>query len=277
MELADLWQFAFFRNAIAASLLCGVGCSMIGVFIVCMGIPFIGVAMSHAAMAGAVFALLAGYDPLAGGFSVALACALAVGPLADRSRMNPNISLGVIFSLMMGLAFLGIGLAEEPKNELMGLIWGNILLLYGADVVRMTLVTAATLTLVALFYKEFKAVMFSRALAAASGIRDRLVYYLLLVLCGATVTVNLDTVGGLMLFSLIVNPAAAAWQFTYRLSAMFFLSALFGVASAASGIVLSSVYDLPSGACVVISSSAIFGFALAISPKRRQQGYGQAV
>jgi len=276
VELADLWQFAFFRNALAASLLCGVSCSMIGVFIVCMGIPFIGVAMSHAAMAGAVFALLAGFDPLAGGFTVAIACSLVVGPLTDRSRMNPNISLGILFSLMMGLAFMGIGLAPEPKNEMMGLIWGNILLLSAGDVLRMAVVTAVTLALVALLYKEFKAVMFSRPLAAAVGIRDKLVYYLLLVLCGATVTVNLDTVGGLMLFSLIVNPAAAAWQFTYRLSRMFLLSAVFGVASAASGIVLSSVFDLPSGACVVISSSAVFGFALAISPKRRQKGHGSA-
>lgn len=64
MDILQLWNFAFFRNAVLASLLCGVGCSVIGVFIVNMRIPFIGVAMSHAAMAGAVFAILLGIDPL---------------------------------------------------------------------------------------------------------------------------------------------------------------------------------------------------------------------
>ena len=274
MDLATLWQFPFFQNAVYASLLCGVGCSAVGVFIVCMRIPFIGVAVSHAAMTGAGFAMLAGVDPLLGGFALALACSLLVGPLADRSQMNPNISLGVIFSFMMGLAFLGIGLAPEPKNEMLGLIWGNILLLSGLDVARMAVVTAVVLAVIAAFYKEFKAVMFSRILAAAAGVRERLAYYILLSLCGATVTVNLDTVGGLMLFSMIVNPAAAAWQFTWSLGRMFVLSAVFGVLSAASGIMVSARFDLPSGACVVISSSLVFGLALVFSPKRRQIGHG---
>ncbi len=274
MDLAALWQFPFFRNAIYASLLCGVGCASVGVFIVCMRIPFIGVTMSHAAMTGAVFAVLAGVDPLAGGFALALACSFFIGPLAESSRMNPNISLGVIFSLMMGLAFLGIGLAPEPKTEMMGLIWGNILLLSGSDVIRMAVVTAVVLAVIKLFYKEFKAVMFSRNLAAAVGVHERMIYYLLLALCGATVTVNLDTVGGLMLFSMIVNPAAAAWQFTWSLGRMFALSTVLGVLSTVSGIAASALLDLPSGACVVISSSLVFGIALIFSPKRRQIGHG---
>ncbi|OGG03233.1 MAG: hypothetical protein A3F83_04270 [Candidatus Glassbacteria bacterium RIFCSPLOWO2_12_FULL_58_11] len=269
-----LWDFVFFRNAALAAVLCGVGCSVIGVFIVCMRIPLIGVAMSHAALAGAVIALLTGLNPAWCAFGLAVACSLAIGPLADRSRMDPNISLGVIFSLMMGLAFLGIGLAPEPKNEMLGLVWGNILLLSHADLIRMAAVTAAGLLLIMLFYKEFRAVLFSRTLAAAVGIRERLVYYLLLVLCGATVTVNLDTVGGLMLFSMIVNPAAAAWQFTYRLGSMFVISAVLGVISAGSGILLSAAFDLPAGACVVICSSLIFGLSLALSPKRRSAAHG---
>jgi len=276
LDILELWQFAFFRNAIAASFLCGIGCSVIGVFIVNMRIPFIGVAMSHAAMAGAVIALLAGFDPLLGGFGLAVASSFAIGPLADRSRMDPNISLGIIFSLMIGIAFLGIGLAPEPKNEMLGLIWGNILLLSRENVVRMAVVTALSLAVVVLFYKEFKAIMFSRLLAAAVGIRERFVYYLLLALCGATVTVNLDTVGGLMLFSMIVNPAAAAYQFSYRMGKLFFLAAVFGVLSAAAGIITSGLFNLPSGACVVIASSAVFGLALVFSPKRRQAGHGSA-
>jgi manganese/iron transport system permease protein len=274
VDLLALWHFQFFRNALAASVLCGIGCSVIGVFIVTMRIPFIGVAMSHAAMAGSVLALLAGLNPVWCGFALAVATSFAIGPLADRSRMDPNLSLGIIFSFMMGVAFLGIGLAPEPKSNVMGVIWGNILLLSTADLWRMALVTAASLTVIALFYKEFKAVMFSRLVAAAVGIRERLVYYTLLVLCGATVTVNLDTVGGLMLFSMIVNPAAAAYQFTYRLGRLFVLSALLGVLSASTGIGISSLFNLPSGACVVLSSSAVFGLSLVFSPKRRHAGNG---
>ena len=133
----------------------------------------------------------------------------------------------------------------------------------------MALVTALVLAVVILFYKEFKAVMFSRLVAAAAGVRTKFAWYTLLVLCGATVTVNLDTVGGLMLFSMIVNPAASAYQFTYRMDRLFVLAAAFGVLSASSGIAASSFFNLPSGACVVVASSVIFGAALVLSPKRR--------
>jgi manganese/iron transport system permease protein len=274
LNLIELWQFQFFRNALAASVLCGAGCSVIGVFIVTMRIPFIGVAMSHAAMAGAVFGLLTGLSPAWCGFALALAASLAVGPLTDRVRMDPNISLGVIFSLMMGLAFLGIGLSPTPRSDMLGLIWGNILLISTDDIRRLAVVTGLGLSLVFLFYKEFRAVMFSRLVAAASGVRERFAWYLLLVLCGATITVNLDTVGGLMLFSMIVNPAAAAWQFTYRMNRLFLLSALFGVLSAVCGMLVSSLFNLPSGACVVVASSALFAVSLLFSPKRRHAGNG---
>ena len=272
-ELVELWQLQFFRNSLTASLLCGIGCSVIGVFIVIMRIPFIGVAISHAAMAGAVFGMIIGLDPIACAFCTAVLSSVFIGPLADWAQMDPNISLGIIFSLAMGLAFLGIGLAPEPKNDVLGVIWGSILLLSAEDVRRMAVVTAASLGVVLLFYKEFKAVMFSRPVAAAAGVRERLAYYTLLVLCGATVTINLDTVGGLMLFSLLINPAAAAYQFTYRMSVLFLLSALFGVLSAVVGIMLSCLFDLPSGALVVISSSVIFGISLTVSPKRRHAGH----
>ena len=76
-----------------------------------------------------------------------------------------------------------------------------------------------------------------------------------------------------MLFSLLINPAAAAYQFTYRMSVLFLLSALFGVLSAVVGIMLSCLFDLPSGALVVISSSVIFGISLTVSPKRRHAGH----
>ena len=268
MEIIELWRFQFFRNAVMASVLCGVGCSVIGVFIVNMRIPFIGVAMSHAAMAGAIFATVIGLSPFWCGFGLAVAAALATGPLTDRSRMDPNISLGILFSLTMGLAFLGIGLAPEPKNDLMGLIWGNILLLSGADILRMALVTALSVSFVIVLYKELKAIMFSRLLAAAAGIRERFVYYALLVICGATLTAHLDTVGGLMLFSMIVAPAASAYQLSYRMSTMFILAGIFGVLSAFLGILCSTLFNLPTGACVVIAASAVFGICVAMSPKR---------
>jgi manganese/iron transport system permease protein len=73
----------------------------------------------------------------------------------------------------------------------------------------------------------------------------------------------------LLIFSLIINPAAAAYQLTYNLKRMFFLSALFGVLSGWAGLFVSYLFNFPSGATIVIVSSLIFAVATAFSPKRR--------
>jgi manganese/iron transport system permease protein len=95
-----------------------------------------------------------------------------------------------------------------------------------------------------------------------------------LFLTGATVTVTLRSIGGLMIFSLILNPAAAAYQLTYSMKKMFLIAAAFGVLSGWLGLFFSYVFNLPSGATIVITSSAIFALAAVFSPKRRMKRPG---
>jgi manganese/iron transport system permease protein len=92
---------------------------------------------------------------------------------------------------------------------------------------------------------------------------------------GATVTVSLHAIGGLLIFSLILNPAAAAYQLTYNMKKMFLLAALFGVISGWAGLALSYAFNVPSGATIVITSSVIFMLAAIFSPKRRMKNWRQ--
>ncbi len=96
-----------------------------------------------------------------------------------------------------------------------------------------------------------------------------LIFYALLVLTGASITVSLASIGGPLIFNLILNPAAAAYQLTYSLRRMFVLSALFGILSTWIGLLGSYLFHLPSGATIVIVSTLLFAVAAAFSPKRR--------
>jgi manganese/iron transport system permease protein len=111
--------------------------------------------------------------------------------------------------------------------------------------------------------------VFHRDMALAVGIPATVVFYGILFLTGATVTASLRPIGGLLVFSLILNPAAAAYQLTYSMKRMFFLSAGFGILSGLIGLLMSYLFNIPSGATIVITSSAIFGIATAVSPKRK--------
>jgi manganese/iron transport system permease protein len=116
---------------------------------------------------------------------------------------------------------------------------------------------------VAAFNKELKVLLFSRTIASATGVHETFVYALFLGLCGVILAVNLPLVGGLMIFSLITNPAAAAYQLCRGHRAVVGVSTLFGTLSAVGGFVVSYYADLPTGACIVLASAAIFALAAA--------------
>jgi len=257
------------QNAILAAFLGGVACSTVGVFVVLLHMPFIGVAMSHAAFAGALLGLWLGFDPLIGAFVFSLGAAAVIGPLADRGEISPETSLGIVFSLALGLAFLFIGLMPTTRSAALDLLWGSILTVSRSDVILLAIVAFVIVGLVILFFKEVQAVVFNRNIALAVGLPATFILYAVLFLTGTTVTVSLRSIGGLLIFSLILNPAAAAYQLTYNMKKMFLISALFGVLSGWIGLFFSYIFNLPSGATIVVTSSVIFLLAVVFSPKRR--------
>ena len=269
----SIFGYQFMQNAILSAFLGGIACATIGVFVVLMHMPFIGVCMSHAAFAGALLGLWLGFNPLIGAFTFSLLSAAIIGPLADRGEFNPETSVGVIFSLMLGLAFLFMGLMPGTKSGAFELLWGSILTNTRGDIILLGIVTVVVVGLVFIFYKEVQATIFHRDMALAVGIPATFALYGILFLTGATITVSLRSIGGLLIFSLILNPAAAAYQLTYSMKRMFLLSAAFGVLSSWTGLWLSYVFDVPSGATIVVTSSVIFMIAAILSPKRRVKGW----
>jgi len=264
-----IWEYGFMQNAALAGLFGGLACSLVGVFVVTTGLSFIGVCIVHAAFAGALLGVWLGFNPLAGALAFSLLATAIIGPLADRGEINADTSIGFIFSLMIGLAFLFVGLMPGARTEALNLFWGSILTVGRDTLVFMGAVALVVVAVIAVFFKEIQAVLCHRDVAVAVGIPATAVFYGLLILTGATVTASLQSIGGLLIYALILNPAAAAYQLTYSLKRMFLLSAAFGVGSCWTGLVISYLLNLPTGAVIVIVSSIAFAIAAAISPKRK--------
>jgi len=271
----DIFQYHFMQNAALAGLLGGITCSVVGVFVVTMHLSFIGVCIAHAAFAGALLGLWLGFSPLIGALLFSLAAAAIIGPVADRGELNPDTSIGIIFSLMLGLAFLFMGLMHGARTEALNLFWGSILTVGRQDIIFLAATAGAIVGLVAIFYKEIQAVICHREVALAVGIPATVIFYGLLFSTGVTITASLQSIGGLLIYTLILNPAAAAYQLTYSLKKMLLIAAAFGVISCWAGLVASYFFDIPSGASIVITSSIIFGLATAFSPKRKVKRWQQ--
>ncbi len=264
------------QNAILAGLCGGITCSIVGVFVVTMHLSFIGVCIAHAAFAGALLGVWLGFNPLVGALLFSLVSAGIIGPMADRGELNPDTSIGIVFSLMLGLAFLFMGMMPGSRTEALNLFWGSILTVSRGNLIFLAVVTAIIAGLAVAFYKEIQAVICHRQVALAVGIPATLIFYGILFSTGVTITASLRSIGGLLIYSLILNPAAAAYQLTYSLKRMLLIASVFGIISCWAGLAASYFLDFPSGASIVITSSIIFGLATAFSPKRKVKGWQQA-
>jgi len=272
----SIFGYQFMQNAILTAFLGGIACSIIGVFVVLLHMPFIGVCMSHAAFAGALLGVWFSFNPLIGAFALSIIAAAIIGPLADRGELNPETSVGIIFSLMLGIAFLIMGLMPTSQSAAWDFLWGSILTNTRGDVVFLAIVAVVVVGLVIIFYKEVQATTFNRNIALSVGIPATLILYGILFLTGATITATLHPIGGLLIFSLILNPAAAAYQLTYNMKRMFLLAAVFGVLSGWIGLSLSYLFNIPSGATIVVTSSIIFGLAVLFSSKKKVKNWQSA-
>jgi len=266
-----MMDLVFWAPVMAGGALAGASSGVLGAFIVGMRIPFLGVCVAHAALAGAVFGGLCGLEgqqlllpALAGAVLTALALGLA-NP--QRARLDDNTVLSFLFSTTMGLAFLGIGLygiLGKSDNDVRSLLWGSLNFCRWSDVRLMLATSIALAAYIAVFFKELRAILFSRADAEAAGVRVNAVWTGFLILTAATLTVNFQTVGGLMIYSLISNPAAAAFQLVRGCRRVLLLSAVFGLVSGLGGFLIAAATDLPSGAVIVLVSSALVGIAAVI-------------
>jgi manganese/iron transport system permease protein len=261
----------YLLNAILAGLFAGTACSLVGAFVVTMHLSSLGVCISHAAFAGALMGVWLGFEPLIGALLFSLGASAIIGPLADGGDLSPDASIGIIFSLMIGLAFLFLGLTPGAHAEALTFFWGGILTVSRFDLAFLGVTAFAVAAGFILFNKEIHATACHRHVAVAIGVPATFVFYSMLFATGLTIAVSLRGIGGLLIYSLVINPAASAMQLTYRFNRMLALSIVFGVGACWIGLAASYFWNLPAGAAIVISSSLLFGLSTLFSPKKRNK------
>lgn len=262
-------QYEFLQRALLMALVGGSVCGVMGVFVVLWRMSLVGMCVSHAAFAGALISLWLGFPPLGGGLAGSMLAAASVGPLADRPGFSLDTAMGVIFSVVMSLAMLALGLLPGARSEGLSLIWGNLLTVTWGDLGLMGGTALLLGGFIFAFFKEIQAILGQRQAAEACGIPVRAIYYACLMLMGLVVAFALKAIGGLLIYALIVTPAATALQLTYSLRAMFGLSALLGALASAVGLWLSFHWSIPPGAAIVLVAAALLLVTMAFSPKHR--------
>jgi iron/zinc/copper transport system permease protein len=263
----DLFIYEFLQKAIITSVMVGIICGIIGSFIVLRGMALMGDAISHAILPGVAISYLLGISYFYGAVVVGVLTALGIGVISQNSRVKNDSSIGIVFSSMFAL---GIILITKVKSatDLTQILFGNVLSVRTSDMWLTLVVGAIVLVVVMLFYKELLVSSFDETMAAAYGLKTRFVHYGIMVLLTLVTVASLQTVGVILVVSMLITPASTAYLLTNRLSTMIVLASIFGALSAIIGMYFSYVYNLPSGPVIALATTALFLCAFLFSPKQ---------
>lgn len=269
LEFFQAFQYPFMQRAFVSAFVIGVVCSIIGVFVLLRGLIFLGQAIAHSAFAGAALAILLGIDPILTIIGFSVVSAVGIGYVNQKKLMNSEVIIGIVFAFFMALAILFIGLHGEYSSDINSILFGNILLVDLADMLLLIVFSFVILLIVFAIKKELYFMTFNSQQAQVSGVPVKFLSYLFLIAVSLTISVSLKAIGAILVFAMIVTPAAAAYQWTFKINTMIILSAIFGVFSAVFGLFFSYILDLPSGSTIVILITLIFVISFLASPKRR--------
>ncbi|WP_080873523.1 metal ABC transporter permease [Oceanobacillus timonensis] len=265
--IADIMQYSFIQKALFTAVMVGIICGILGCFIVLRGLALMGDAISHAVLPGVAVSFMLNINFFYGSVIAGILAALGIGYVNQHSRIKNDSSIGIVFTAFLALGVLLIRHAQSGVN-LDSILFGSLTAVQTSDMWLTLIVGAVVLLVVILFYKELLVSTFDPTMAAAYGLPTRLIHYMLMVLLTLVTVASMQTVGVILVVAMLVTPASTAYLLTNRLSIMLVLSSLFGVLASLVGLYFSFVYDLESGAVIVITSFILFALVFVFSPKQ---------
>lgn len=254
----EFLSYEFMRNALMAGLLASISCGVIGTYVVIKRIVFISGGIAHTAYGGIGLGYFLGINPMLGALGFTVLSAIGMGTVSDRWGERSDTLIGVMWAAGMALGVIFVSLSPGYTTDLMSYLFGNILVVPDMDIWLMAFLNLLILLTVFALYEDFKAISFDEEFARTAGLNTRILNLSLLVLIALTIVVLIRAVGIILVIALLTIPAATAGRFTSSLKHMMGLAILLGMFFTSGGLFLSYIFDLPSGATIILLASVIF-------------------
>ena len=232
----------------------------LGSIMVSKHMALLGDALSHVALPGLALGILFNFNPFVGAFAFLAATVIVTWYLQKSTTLSVEAIIGVLFVLA-----LAIGILITPQVDLLEALFGDVSKITLTDTIITVLVSVSVIFVTKAIYQKLAVSMISKELAIASRIKVERINLIYLFLVAIIVALGIKEVGTLLVGALVIVPAAAAKNISSTLSRYSLMSAIFGVASATSGVILSNYVNLPAGPLVVIVGAAIFAGGVVVS------------
>lgn len=262
--MAEMLSYGFMRNALLAGVLVSLACGVIGTLVVLKRMVFISGGVAHTAYGGIGLAFYLGINPLLGAAAFSLIASLLMGTIQRKTRQRSDTLIGVMWAIGMAIGIIFTDLTPGYKADLMSYLFGSILAVSTSDLWLMLIVDGVVIAVVALFFKEFQATSFDETFARVRNLPVDLLYIILITMIGLSVVMLMRVVGLIMIIALLTIPAAIGSMFLKHMNKIMVLATGLSLLFTTSGLILSYVFNLTSGATIILVAGAAYLVSLLV-------------
>ena len=270
--LLEPLSYPFMVRGMAAAVIVGIVCALVGSYVILRGMAFFGDALAHAILPGVAIGYLISGAASASlfwwGLVTAILTAVGIGAISRGAQLKEDTAIGIVFAGMFALGIALISTMRSYTVDLVHLLFGNVLGVTTASLLLTAVFGGLVVLIIIAFYKEFLVISFDPVLAETLRLPTEALRYLLLMLIAVTIVVSLQTVGVALMLAMLVTPAATAYLLTRRLPTMMAVAALIGAISGVVGLYLSYYSSIASGAAIVLVCTGIFLDVALFAPQR---------
>lgn len=235
----DILHYSFIQNALLAGSIVAVIAAIMGYFLIVRGLTFAGHALPNIGFAGAAGAVLLGLDPVIGLFVFTIGASIGIG-LLGRETSERDTAIGVIMTFALGLGLLFLTLYAGYADLVYGILFGQIIGINQQDVLITAIASTCTLVLMLLLFRPLLFSSFDPEVAEARGVPVRLLSLAFLALLAITISLAVQVIGALLVFVLLVGPAATATRIAKSPFRALALAIVLGVSYTCLGIYLAA-------------------------------------
>lgn len=270
--LLEPLSYPFMVRGMAAAVIVGIVCALVGSYVILRGMAFFGDALAHAILPGVAIGYLVSGSASASlfwwGLVTAILTAVGIGAISKGAQLKEDTAIGIVFAGMFALGIALISTMRSYTVDLVHFLFGNVLGVTPGSLLLTAIFGGLVVLTIIAFYKEFLVISFDPVLAETLRLPTEALRYLLLILIAVTIVVSLQTVGVALMLAMLVTPAATAYLLTRRLPTMMALAALIGAVSGVVGLYLSYYISIASGAAIVLVCTGIFLVVALFAPQR---------
>ncbi len=258
MEIFNFLQYGFIQKAFIGGSFVALTCAILGVFLVLKNMSLIGDGLSHVSFGAIALGLFMGVAPFYIAIPFVAISSILILKISEKTKIYGDASIGIVSAVGISGGVILASLSGGFNVDLMSFLFGNILAISNSELILSIAISIIVLFAVYFLYFDLFSATFDEEYAKTTGIKTRLINYVLTVLTALTVVLSVKVVGVMLVSALLILPAVSALQIAGRFKNAIILAGLISVFSVLLGISFSFFADKPTGAVIVMVNALIF-------------------